>query len=106
MEELAVRFTEGVQGVITAHELPWHVVRLGCRAEYLFRPNPARNGVEANEGQDEELDAYIHLFLLNRGVLLTPFHNMALMSPATTEADVDLHSAVFDEAAKELSERA
>jgi glutamate-1-semialdehyde 2,1-aminomutase len=102
MEELAVRFTDGVEAVIAAHELPWHVVRLGCRAEYLFRPNPARNGVEANEGQDEELDAFIHLFLLNRGVLLTPFHNMALMSPATTAEDVDRHSALFAEAADEL----
>jgi glutamate-1-semialdehyde 2,1-aminomutase len=102
MEALAVRFTDGVEGVIAGHDLPWHVVRLGCRAEYLFRPNPAKNGVEANEGQDEELDAYIHLFLLNRGVLLTPFHNMALMSPATTADDVDRHTALFAEAADEL----
>jgi glutamate-1-semialdehyde 2,1-aminomutase len=98
MEELAVRFTDGVQGVIAAQDLPWHIVRLGCRAEYLFRPNPARDGVEAAAGQDEELDAFIHLFLLNRGILLTPFHNMALMSPATTAEDVDRHTAVFDEA--------
>jgi glutamate-1-semialdehyde 2,1-aminomutase len=98
MEELAVRFTDGVHGVIAAQDLPWHIVRLGCRAEYLFRPNPARDGVEAAAGQDEELDAFIHLFLLNRGILLTPFHNMALMSPATTAEDVDRHTAVFDEA--------
>ncbi len=102
MEELAIRFTDGVQGVIDRHELPWHIVRLGCRAEYLFRPNPARDGVEAAAGQDEELDAYIHLFMLNRAVLLTPFHNMALMSPATTPDDVDRHTAVFAEAASEL----
>jgi glutamate-1-semialdehyde 2,1-aminomutase len=81
-------------------------VRLGCRVEYLFRPDRARTGSEAAAGQDDELDPLIHLYLLNRGVLMTPFHNMALMSPATTEADVDLHSAVFDEAAKELSELA
>ncbi|MBA3689887.1 MAG: aspartate aminotransferase family protein [Actinobacteria bacterium] len=102
MVELAVRFTDGVQGVIAAHELPWHIVRLGCRAEYLFRPNPARDGVEAAAGQDEELDAFIHLFLLNRGILLTPFHNMALMSPATTAEDVDRHTAVFGEAVEDL----
>jgi glutamate-1-semialdehyde 2,1-aminomutase len=102
MEELAVRFTDGVQGVIGSHELPWHIVRLGCRAEYLFRPNPARDGVEAAAGQDGELDAFIHLYLLNRGILLTPFHNMALMSPATTTEDVDRHSAVFAEAVDEL----
>jgi glutamate-1-semialdehyde aminotransferase len=102
MEELAIRFTDGVQEVIARHDLPWHIVRLGCRAEYLFRPNPARDGVEAAAGQDEELDAYIHLFMLNRSVLLTPFHNMALMSPATTPEDVDRHTAVFAEAAGEL----
>jgi len=53
MEALAVRFTEGVEGVIAEHDLPWHIVRLGCRAEYLFRPNPAHDGVEAAAGQDE-----------------------------------------------------
>jgi glutamate-1-semialdehyde 2,1-aminomutase len=102
MEQVAIRFTEGVEGVISSHELPWHVVRLGCRAEYLFRPNPAHDGVEAAAGQDEELDPFIHLYLLNRGVLLTPFHNMALMSPATTTEDVDLHTEIYSRAADEL----
>ncbi len=102
MEELAVRFTEGVEGVIAEHDLPWHIVRLGCRAEYLFRPNPAHDGVEAAAGQDEDLDALIHLYMLNRAVLLTPFHNMSLMSPATTAEDVDRHTAVFADAAREL----
>ena len=59
-------------------------MRLGCRVEYLFRPDVAQNGAEAAAGQDERLDPYIHLYLLNRGILMTPFHNMALMSPATT----------------------
>jgi glutamate-1-semialdehyde 2,1-aminomutase len=77
-------------------------VRLGCRVEYLFRPDPARNGAEAAAGQDEVLDPFIHLFLLNRGVLMTPFHNMALMSPATTAEEVDRHSEVFAEMADEL----
>jgi len=102
MEQVAIRFTEGVEGVISSHELPWHVVRLGCRAEYLFRPNPAHDGVEAAAGQDGELDPFIHLYLLNRGVLLTPFHNMALMSPATTTEDVDLHTEIYGQAADEL----
>ena len=102
MEQVAIRFTEGVEGVISSHELPWHVVRLGCRAEYLFRPNPAHDGVEAAAGQDDELDPFIHLYLLNRGVLLTPFHNMALMSPATTTDDVDLHTEIYGQAADEL----
>jgi glutamate-1-semialdehyde aminotransferase len=102
MIELGERFEEGVRGVIESRELPWHVVRLGCRVEYLFRPDRARSGAEAAAGQDEALDPYIHLYLLNRGILMTPFHNMALMSPATTAADVDRHTQVFGEMADEL----
>jgi len=103
MIHLAERFAAGVQDVIRLHRLPWHVTRLGCRAEYLFHPTPPRNGGEAASRKDDELDALLHLFALNRGVLLTPFHNMALMSPSTTEADVDRHTAVFAEAAAALT---
>ncbi len=102
MIALGERFEEGVQGVIASRELPWHVVRLGCRVEYLFRPGQARTGSEAAAGQDEEVDPFIHLYLLNRGILMTPFHNMALMSPATTEADVDRHTEVYAQMADEL----
>lgn len=105
MIELGRRFEAGVADAIERHDLPWHVTRLGCRVEYLFRPERPRTGSEAAAGGDAELDRLIHLYALNRGILLTPFHNMALMSPATTQSDVDLHSAVFDEAAKELSKR-
>ena len=91
-----------MRGVIDTRGLPWHVVRLGCRVEYLFRPDRARDGSEAAAGQDEELDSFIHLYLLNRGILMTPFHNMALMSPATTAEDVDRHTEVFGQAADEL----
>jgi glutamate-1-semialdehyde 2,1-aminomutase len=106
MIELGKRFEAGVADAVERHGLLWHVTRLGCRVEYLFRPERPRTGSEAAAGGDAELDRLIHLYALNRGILLTPFHNMALMSPVTTEADVDLHSTVFDEAAKELSERA
>jgi glutamate-1-semialdehyde 2,1-aminomutase len=102
MISLGERFEEGVRNVIDGRELPWHAVRLGCRVEYLFRPDRARTGSEAAAGQDGELDAFIHLFMLNRGILITPFHNMALMSPATTPEDVDRHTDVFGEAADEL----
>jgi glutamate-1-semialdehyde 2,1-aminomutase len=102
MIELGVRFEDGVREVISSRRLPWHVVRLGCRVEYLFRADPARNGHEAFRGQDAALDPFIHLYLLNRGVLMTPFHNMALMSPATTADDVDAHSEVFGQAVDEL----
>ena len=102
MVALGERFETGVQDVIASRELPWHVLRLGCRVEYLFRPDRARTGAEAAAGQDEEVDPFIHLYLLNRGVLMTPFHNMALMSPATTEADVDRHTEVYGQMADEL----
>ncbi len=103
MIQLGERFEQGIQGVVRSRELPWHVVRLGCRVEYLFRPDPAGTGTEAAAGQDDELDPFIHLFMLNRGVLITPFHNMALMSPATTTDDVDRHTEVFASAADELT---
>ncbi|MFL5827180.1 MAG: aspartate aminotransferase family protein [Thermoleophilaceae bacterium] len=100
---LAERFTSGVDQVIEAHSLPWHVVRLGARAEYRFRLEPPRNGGEAEAASDPELDAFMHVFLMNRGVLITPFHNMALMCPATTEADVDAHTEAFAAAAETLA---
>lgn len=102
MIPLAERFTTGVEEVISRRSLPWHITRLGCRAEYLFQPQRPRNGGEAAARKDAELDAFMHLFALNRGILLTPFHNMALMSPSTTVADVDRHTAVFAEAAEAL----
>jgi glutamate-1-semialdehyde 2,1-aminomutase len=95
---LATRFADGVRGVVAEHGLPWNVTQLGCRAEYRFEPEPARNGTQAHEASDPELERYLHLHALNRGVLLTPFHNMALMGPTTSEADVDRHTEVFREA--------
>jgi glutamate-1-semialdehyde 2,1-aminomutase len=98
---LAERFTEGVTSVIDQHELPWHVQRLGCRAEYWFCP-PPHDGAAAAAAVDEDLEGFLHLWCLNRGVLLTPFHNMALFSPSHTEADVDRHTEVFGEAVAAL----
>ena len=103
MIPLAERWTEGVEAGIAEAALPWHVTRLGCRAEYLFGPNRPRNGTEAHDAGDFALERYMHLYALNRGILLTPFHSMALMSPATTEADVDRHTQVFREAVLELT---
>jgi glutamate-1-semialdehyde 2,1-aminomutase len=103
MIPLAERFAAGVFHAIEAANLPWHVSRLGCRAEYLFLPHAPRNGGEAAAAMDFELERFMHLYALNRGILLTPFHNMALMSPATTEADIDAHTRVFTDAVKELT---
>jgi glutamate-1-semialdehyde 2,1-aminomutase len=100
---LARRWTDGVAGVIERSGLPWHVTRLGNRAEYLFGPKPPRNGGEAAAMDDFELQQLTHLYALNRGILLTPFHNMALIAPQATEADVDQHTAVFEEMAGELT---
>jgi len=103
MIPLASRFTTGVQETIERHGVPWHVTQLGCRAEYMFGPDRPRNGAEAAATGDFDLERLMHLYALKRGVLLTPFHNMALMSPATTEADVDRHTEVFGEAVAELT---
>jgi glutamate-1-semialdehyde 2,1-aminomutase len=102
MIPLAERFTDGVSEAIRRHGLDWYITRLGCRAEYGFQRERPRTGGEAAASMDHELDRFMHLYALNRGVLMTPFHNMALMSPATTAADVDRHTAVFAEAAAEL----
>jgi glutamate-1-semialdehyde 2,1-aminomutase len=100
---LAEHFQKGVEEVVQEFGLPWIVKRLGCRAEYWFRPEPPRNGGEAAAAADFELDQFMHLFALNRGILLTPFHNMALIAPETTAADIDFHTAVFREAVEALA---
>jgi glutamate-1-semialdehyde 2,1-aminomutase len=99
---LAENYERAVREVIERRALPWHVTRLGCRVEYWFRPEPPRNGGEAAASADPVLDRFLHLYALNRGVLMTPFHNMALMSPATTQAHVDRYIEVFDGAVSEL----
>lgn len=94
---LAERFEAGVAGIIREKQLPWHVNRLGCRVEYWFRPTPPRNGGEAAAAIDGDLDRYLHLASLNRGILMTPFHNMALIAPDATASDIDFHTDVFRE---------
>jgi glutamate-1-semialdehyde 2,1-aminomutase len=102
MIALASRFTEGVRGVLDGRGVPWSVVQLGARAELRFTAPPPVNGGQSAAAGDPDLDDYLHLYLHNRGILLTPFHNMALMCPATTEADVDLHTEVFAACVDEL----
>jgi glutamate-1-semialdehyde 2,1-aminomutase len=102
MIALADRFTAGVRDVIDSRALPWTIAQLGARAEYRFCPQPPRSGGESHAAADEALDEYLHLYLANRGILITPFHNMALMCPATTDADVDAHTELFGAAADAL----
>jgi glutamate-1-semialdehyde 2,1-aminomutase len=105
MTALQERFSARVHATIERYGLPWSVVQLGARAEYRFTPRPPRTGAESAAAADTELEDYLHLALLNRGVLITPFHNMALMSPATTAVEVDRHSEAFAEAVAALVER-
>jgi glutamate-1-semialdehyde 2,1-aminomutase len=93
---------DGVAKAIAEFGVPWNVTRLGCRAEYLFSSRTPRNGGEAHDAMDFELERCMHLFAMNRGILLTPFHNMALMSPATTNEHIDQHTKVFREALQAL----
>ena len=102
MIPLAERWTKGVQAAIGEFGMPWHVTQLGCRAEYLFSASPPKNGQQARDAMDFELESFMHLYAMNRGILLTPFHNMALMSPQTDAADVDQHTTVFRECVREL----
>ena len=82
--------------------MPWSVTRLGARSEYRFCSPAPRNGSESNAADDPGLDEYLHLAMSNRGVLITPFHNMVLMCPVTTQDDIDLHGELFDRAVAEL----
>ena len=97
-----LRFNDGVAAEIRKHGLPWNVQLLGCRAEYTFCQRAPRTGGESAAAADFEMERFLHLYALNRGVLLTPFHNMALMCPETTAADIDRHTRIFAEAAEEL----
>jgi len=102
MIDLATYFTKGVNELFEKYDLPWSINQLGARAEYRFaKPYPI-TGTAAHESADAELEDYLHLYLANRGVLLTPFHNMALMCPTTTKADVDSHHEVFEEAIRSI----
>jgi glutamate-1-semialdehyde 2,1-aminomutase len=102
MITLATRFTDGVVATLEQYDVPWSISQLGARAEYRFaRPAP-RTGTASAHAEDDHLDEYLHLFMANRGVLMTPFHNMALMCPTTTATDVDLHTKLFAEAVRRL----
>lgn len=98
---LATRWSIGVQAIIDQYGLSWTVQQLGCRAEYWFSEHP-QNGAQAAASVNDGLESFMHLYALNRGILLTPFHNMALMTPFHSEEDVDLHTSVFSECVREL----
>lgn len=102
MIKLATKFTEDVQEILDRYQVPWSISQLGARTEYRFTKPAPQNGGQSAAASDEQLDEYMHLFMLNRGVLMTPFHNMALMCPATKMSDVQKHTKLFEAAIKQL----
>jgi len=102
MIALTTRLAAALRVAIASHQLPWSVSQLGARVEFRYADPPPRDGTSSAAAADEELDDYLHVFAANRGVLLTPFHNMALTCPATTESDVDTYAEVFTAALLDL----
>jgi glutamate-1-semialdehyde 2,1-aminomutase len=97
MDKLAERLSHGLAAVIDRVAAPWHVVRVGARVEFICAPGPLKNGTEAAAAHQPEVEAALHVALLNRGCLIAPFHNMMLISPATKKRQVDRLIAAFDE---------
>ncbi len=96
MERGAARLEQGLAQAIARHGLPWHVVRVGARVEFVCAPGPLKNGTEAAAAHAPEVEAAVHLGLVNRGCLIAPFHNMMLVSPATGKGRIDALTAAFD----------
>ena len=103
MVALGQKWCDGVDVAIKEFDLPWYCSRLGARGEYIFQATAPRTGKEAADAGDFELEQYIHLRMLNDGFLITPFHNMALVSPETTQADIDAHTEAFSAMCKDLT---
>jgi glutamate-1-semialdehyde 2,1-aminomutase len=103
MINLANEFTSGVQKTLDETNTAWSISQLGARAEYRFTKPAPINGTQSANAADDELDEYMHLYMANRDVLMTPFHNMALMCPTTQRADVDLHTELFKAAVAAIS---
>jgi glutamate-1-semialdehyde 2,1-aminomutase len=103
MEGLAALLASGLQDVVTTYGVPWHVVRVGARVEFICAPGPLRNGTEAEAAHAPALEQAIHIALLNRGCLIAPFHNMMLVSPATTAAQVEMLRQAFESVVASLA---
>jgi len=103
MERLAARLERGLSRTIARYGLPWHVVRVGARVEFICAPGPLKNGGEAQAAHAPDVEAAIHVGLVNRGALIAPFHNMMLVSPATEKPQVDRLVAAFGDIAERLA---
>ena len=102
MEKGAKRLEKGLNLVIRERGAPWHIARCGARVEFVCAPGPLRNGTEAEAAYQPLLEATIHLSLVNRGLLIAPFHNMMLVSPVTTKKQIDRLITAFDDICSEL----
>jgi glutamate-1-semialdehyde 2,1-aminomutase len=102
MLRLSERLARSVEAEIARRSVPWHVSNVGARAEFVCAPTRPKNGTEAKAAMQPKLELAVHLFLLNHGVLIAPFHNMTLVSPATTEAQVDHLAATVGQCLDEL----
>jgi len=102
MLPLAMRLAEGFRGLIGKHQLDWSVTELGARSEFQFCAVAPKTGAQAEAAFHDELQMALHLYLINRGILITPFHNMTLCCPSTTAKDVDTLIATLDQALEEL----
>lgn len=100
----AARLVAGLEQEIANAGLDWHVTQVGARVEFLTCPAPPLNGSEAKAAMHPELEAAIHLFLANRGILLAPFHNMMLVSPVTSDDQIDRLVGAFADCTKALKE--
>jgi glutamate-1-semialdehyde 2,1-aminomutase len=105
MIALCDRYTGDVRRLLSEYDVPWTISQVGARAEYRFTSPAPVNGTAAMQAGDDELDEFMHLFMCNRGILMTPFHNMALMCPTTQDEDVAEHSRLFEAALAELTGR-
>jgi glutamate-1-semialdehyde 2,1-aminomutase len=103
MDRLAARLAAGLEDSIRRHRLPWHVSRVGARVEFICAPGPLKNGTEAERAHAPALEHAIHLALVNRGILIAPFHNMMLISPATRKRQVGRLVSAFDDIAARLA---
>ncbi len=103
MLALAQSLEQQLSNCINTHKLPWNITRLGARLELQFCAISPRNAAEARGAQNDTIESAIHLYLLNRGVLLTPFHNMMLVCPATTAADIKKLVQIFNDCLSELA---
>ena len=105
MVALADRLAERLRTVSAQSGLDWFVACLGARVEIMYGADEPRNASDVARARDAMLEALLHVYLMNRGVLITPFHSMLLTCPATTGEDIGLCEDVMETFCRELVQR-